>query len=136
MIDFNLVGSIRREVEKIKALKQYEREIFILAGVFIFGTLAFGLGRLSKIEGGKIPVKIEIPNSLNSSKGVIGEGAISLEEFPPSVGLLVASRNGSKYHFPWCPGALQISEANKIWFQSEEQAEKAGYEPAANCKGL
>ena len=26
--------------------------------------------------------------------------------------------------------------ANRIWFATKDEAEKAGYEPAANCKGL
>jgi len=51
-------------------------------------------------------------------------------------GAYVGSRNGSKYHFPWCPGAQQIKEENKVWFSSVEEAQKAGYTPAANCKGL
>jgi methylphosphotriester-DNA--protein-cysteine methyltransferase len=37
---------------------------------------------------------------------------------------------------PDCPGAKQISEQNKIWFASIEEAEKAGYKPAGNCPGL
>ena len=115
----------------LECTRQYEREVFILALLLIFGTLAFGLGRLSKIESEKTPVKIEIPNSPDSFNEAVGEN-IS----PQYAGLLVASRNGSKYHFPWCPGALQISESNKIWFQSHEEAEKAGYKKATNCKGL
>jgi len=48
----------------------------------------------------------------------------------------VASKNGTKYHYPWCPGAQSIKEENKIWFSTKEEAEKAGYQPASNCKGL
>ena len=33
-------------------------------------------------------------------------------------------------------GRLSIIEKNKIWFGSIEDARKAGYTPAANCKGL
>ena len=53
-----------------------------------------------------------------------------------SVGMYVASKNGTKYHFPWCSGAKSISEVNKIWFNSVEEARASGYAPAANCKGL
>src|SRR5690606_22759248 len=42
----------------------------------------------------------------------------------------VASKTGSKYHLPWCGGAKQIKEENKVWFQTKEEAEAAGYEPA------
>lgn len=53
-----------------------------------------------------------------------------------SQGQYVASKKGSKYHLPWCPGAKAMSEENKIYFDSKEVAEAAGYAPAANCKGL
>jgi len=51
-------------------------------------------------------------------------------------GMLVASKGGTKYHFPWCAGASQILEANKIWFNSYDEAVKAGYTAAANCPNL
>lgn len=49
---------------------------------------------------------------------------------------VVASKNGTKYHYPWCAGAKQISEKNKIIFSSIEEARAKGYAPASNCKGL
>ena len=48
----------------------------------------------------------------------------------------VASKSGTKYHLPWCSGARRIKEENKVWFATKEEAEAAGYTPAANCKGL
>ncbi len=51
-------------------------------------------------------------------------------------GKFVASKSGTKYHLPWCAGAKQIKESNKIWFESKEEAERAGYTPASNCKGI
>lgn len=52
------------------------------------------------------------------------------------LGKYVASKSGSAYHFPWCSGAKRIKEENKVYFNSKEEAEKAGYHPAGNCKGL
>jgi hypothetical protein len=52
------------------------------------------------------------------------------------VGRVVASKNGTKYYLPDCAGASRISDANKVWFVSADVAVKAGYELAANCKGL
>ena len=49
---------------------------------------------------------------------------------------VIASKSGSKYHLPSCPGAKQIKESNKITFDSVAAAEAAGYTPAANCPGL
>lgn len=57
--------------------------------------------------------------------------AASIEE-----GAYVASKSGKAYHLPWCPGAQRIKAENKIWFDTKEQAEAVGYQPAGNCKGL
>ena len=48
----------------------------------------------------------------------------------------MASKRGKKYHLPWCSGAINMSEKNKIFFENKEDAEKAGYTPAKNCEGL
>lgn len=55
---------------------------------------------------------------------------------PASKRRYVASKNGTKYHLPTCPGAKRIKEENKIWFDSKTEAEQAGYEPAKNCQGI
>ena len=48
----------------------------------------------------------------------------------------VAAKTGTKYYFPWCSGASRISEANKVWFDSYEAAQKTGLTAAANCPNL
>ena len=92
--------------------------------VFLVSVASFGLGRLSTLESTEIHVSLQ-------QAGVIQAVA------PMNMGgLIVGSRSGSTYHFPWCAGAQQISEQNKRWFKSEDAARKAGYAPAKNCKGL
>ncbi len=56
------------------------------------------------------------------------------EASPRPEGSVVASKNGSKYHLPRCPGARSIKDENKIWFESESSAQAAGYTRAGNCK--
>ena len=53
-----------------------------------------------------------------------------------ATGKYVASKKGTKYHLPTCSGAKTMSPENKIWFTTKEEAEAAGFTPAANCKGL
>jgi len=96
---------------------------------FLLAVLSFGLGRLSKIDEAREPVRIE---SADLKAQVAGS---ELPEIKTS-GQLVGSKNGDKYHYPWCAGAARIKEENKIWFQNIEEAERAGYTPAANCPGL
>lgn len=49
---------------------------------------------------------------------------------------VVASKSGTKYHLPSCPGAAQIKSDNRLEFDSIAEAEAAGYKPATNCPGL
>lgn len=60
----------------------------------------------------------------------------STQETVLTQGAYVGSKNSTKYHLPWCPGAERIKEENKVWFKTKEDAEKAGYTPAANCNGI
>lgn len=104
-----------------------QRDIFTVIIIISVSFASFGLGRLS-VRGLDTPVIIE-------NESFVIESVSGSTEVKAS-GLLVASKNSTKYHFPWCSGAQRISEKNKIWFDSKEEAEKAGYTPASNCKGL
>ena len=125
-------------------------KVFITLLIILVGIGAFGLGRLSKIEALKQGISIEAPaavaNALNGQnqalngdfKPLNSPSAETANQSNPAIesGQVVASKNGTKYHFPWCSGGKTISEANKIYFNSIEEARAAGYTPAANCKGL
>jgi len=92
--------------------------------IFLIGFASFGLGRLSVLESVRAPVSITNVPTIAEPRGMnIG-------------GLIVASRTGSAYYFPWCAGAAKIAPQNQVWFASEEKARHAGYAPAKNCKGL
>lgn len=131
------ITALKERVKRgLVALARADVLIFLI--IALVGVAGFGLGRLSALEKGRTPVEI-----LSSQGGVsaasVGEfGGKNGEETvaQTSGGLLVGSKNSNKYHFPWCPGAQRISEANKVWFSSKEEAAKAGYTPASNCKGL
>lgn len=116
--------------------------VFMLVIMLVaFGS--FGLGRLSKIEGAKVPIQIQNAPEVtketfsgkasNTTKNTLDANHIAEQK---ESGKLVGSRTGSKYHYPWCSGASRIAEANRLYFASKAEAEKAGYTPAANCKGL
>ena len=105
--------------------KETVKDLSISAVIVAVALSSFFLGRLSvgKHEG------ITVREENFSQSGAIGaSGALA--------GGVVASKGGDKYHFPWCAGAQHISPENRIWFASVEEARKAGYSPAGNCKGL
>ncbi len=102
------------------------------SGCFGLGILA---GREMKDEGiqvEQLPLSKELPAASVQALSVAPEVPLAL----PAGGQYVGSKKGTKYHLPWCPGAKTMNEANKIWFESKEAAEAAGYTPAGNCKGI
>lgn len=121
--------------ERFKKIKTYEADLIISATIILVAFLGFGLGRLSKIEENKAPISIENIENIDASVIETLETPLG-NSIPKSNGKIVASKSGTKYHFPWCSGALRIKDDNKIWFFSEDEAKKAGYTPATNCKGL
>ncbi len=121
-----------------------KKELFSVFIILFVGISCFCLGRLSaeEIKGERGDVKIE-------SSGLLGASAAGIpkEKEPPAKVVeetsdkstgeeVVASKSGKKYHYPWCAGAKQIAEKNKITFKNIGEARSAGYLPASNCKGL
>jgi hypothetical protein len=90
--------------------------------VVLIAFACFGLGRLSALE--------ETKSSIHITEADMK--AIPMNEG----GMLVASKSGSTYYFPWCGGAEALKPDDEVWFQSETSAQKAGYTAAKNCKGL
>lgn len=129
--------------EKGKELIDRVPEGVLLASIVILACcFSFGLGMLFEREsrGGEVTLEYLplIPPTLEASQEAEADTAHAQVGTPVMAtgGQYVASKNGTKYHFPWCPGAKAMNEANKVWFSTQEEAEKAGYTKAANCKGL
>lgn len=123
------------------------KEFLLSFTIVLFGILSFGLGRLSKTYN------YGLNSALLAPKGMLEEITVNQVSFDgeklsastaksidqksyEEKGIVVASKTGKKYHLPWCTGAKNIPENNKIWFNSIDEAKKAGYTPALNCKGL
>jgi hypothetical protein len=125
--------------------------------VVLASSASFGLGMLAERsiagEGGGVKIQgvpagafsaaaalAPIPKASKSSNVSVKSKSTAKEEptgtATAETGVYVASKKGTKYHLPTCSGAKTMSEENKIWFTTKEEAEAAGYMPAANCKGL
>lgn len=111
---------INRHLNTVKNIFQRPETFFILILIFTSSS-SFLLGKISEQYKNNIQEKNNI-KLINQTK---------IEDVR-----LVASKKGTKYHLPWCPGAMRMSEKNKIFFKNKYEAEKAGYEPAKNCAGL
>ncbi len=104
--------------------------------LILVATASFGLGRLAFYDSIKMPVSIKNLPEINTPS-IGGSAPIPVVQgVSVQSGSVVASKNSNKYHALWCPGAKQISETNKVYYASAEDARKAGLTPAGNCKGL
>jgi hypothetical protein len=52
----------------------------------------------------------------------------------PATAGVAGNRRSHLYHAPNCRGAASMSEKNRVAFASREDAEKAGYRKAGDCK--
>lgn len=134
--------------KKVKAfLVSNRKDLFVAAVVFLVGIASFGLGRLSVLWPTKEPIRIierggerdRAPQPQPRIDEAAHANAVIERSAPPlssPQGKFVASRRGTSYHLPSCPGAKQIKPENQIWFVTKEEAERSGYRPAGNCPGL
>ena len=111
-----------------------KEDTFIVLTIILVALISFGIGRLTAPKSEPIQIK-------NLEKASVEQLQIPAAEEQESgdidyEGKVVGSVKSDKYHLPECPGAKQISEQNKVWFDSIEEAERAGYQPAGNCPGL
>ena len=120
------------EIAQTRKVSDYALVLILI----LLGTLSFGLGRLSVTEKNTFPVTFCEEHTLQATQSAEKNNASVISSQQLSSGQYVGSKNGSVYHLPWCSGAKRIAEENMVWFNTKEEAESAGYRPAANCKGL
>lgn len=126
--------------KKIKPwLAERKSELLAAFLIVLVSITSFGLGRLSAVWPQKTPITIEERASASGAGESTGLKTLSQNKDSTTreaKGKYVASKNGKSYHLPWCSGALLIKEENKLWFQTKEEAERAGYTAAGNCPGI
>jgi len=109
------------------------QDLFLIITIILVALVFFGIGRLTSPKSEPIQIMNLDKASVEDIKAPAQEQGSSDVNYE---GKVLGSVNSDKYHLPDCPEAKQISEKNKIWFDSPEEAEKASYKPAANCPGL
>ena len=113
--------------ERIQIIKRWAGDnadsLFIFCAVFLVSLTVFGIIVLKQQP--KFSLKIERLNLAD------------VQSASPSAPVVIVGNKSSKiYHLADCPGALKMSEQNKIVFDSVGAAAAAGYRPAKNCPGL
>lgn len=122
------MSKIQEISPKVKAFLT-DDALFTSLLLLLIGLASFGLGRLSVGQD-------STTSTLQAPVNEAGTAVASASTTETGEAMYVGSKNSDKYHLLWCSGAKRISEANKVFFKSKEEAELAGYKPAANCPGL
>lgn len=127
--------SIRQIAEKLKSLIADDAFFYSVLLVLV-AIVSFGLGQRSVTVNPVNQSASVVTSAPNREVDLRLVPETPISEQNTQTGTLIASKSGTKYHLPTCPGAKQIKEANKIEFSSVKEAEAAGYTAAANCPGL
>lgn len=105
-----------------------DSELFTTFLLVLVALVSFSLGQMSVSGVGTQNMTVRKQTE---------DASISVREsVATSSSVYVGSKNSDRYHLPWCSGAQRINEENMIVFNTKAEAENAGYEPAANCKGI
>lgn len=131
-------------------LKINEKDIVLVVGVVLIALISFGAGRLTVPRGATEPLTIEnaVGDSFADFKVNTVDSGINLPASPTAAisnttqsalnelnltqGKFVASKNSKYYHWPWSPSGKRIKAENQIWFNSEEEAQVAGFGRSSN----
>lgn len=122
-------------LSKIKSfVDAWADELFLVAVILLVGLISFGLGRLSvnSSESNELVVEstpVATSEIINLKSEIASGGEVE-------AATIVGNKSSKIYHREDCPGAQRMSEANKIYFASIVEAQKAGFRPAGNCPGL
>lgn len=102
---------------------------------------SFFLGRLSipidTSSSQVLDTKEEIINKNQTSdaiKVIDKETTTASNNNQQREGKYVASKNGKLYYSSGCKGASRIKPENRVWFDTESDAQKSGYTWATSCE--
>lgn len=114
--------------------------VFLVLGT---GIASFCLGYLSAKETDSSPVVFSIPSAPAFSgasplPGLINASVANVYGVSPVIenqGPVIASKKGSVYYLPWCAYVRRIKPENRVTFNSEAEAQSAGYVRSTACFG-
>lgn len=105
--------------------------IFFGLGILYDESMLKNIGQIRVIAPETASQILTSPNADNASKPKEKAQTKSIGNALAQAGNFVASKNGTAYYSLTCKN--NIKEENKIYFQTEDDAGKAGFSPAKNC---
>jgi len=120
-------------------IKSSQYHIFLAVCIGLISFISFNLGKVVSNEKGSL----KITQDANIYKAVQTENnpSTSSEPLAPKatpkpldLRVVVSKASDSrKYHYSWCGTWKRIKPENQLWFNSDKEAEVAGYTLAGNC---
>ena len=122
---------IAKLFDKIKS-SQYP--IFLAICIIAISFISYNLGKISSRD----KQSLEIGESANIYKAIeLGEDVSISSPVPTKIldlRVVVSKASDTKrYHYSWCASGKKIKPENQLWFNSDKEAEVAGYTLAGNC---
>lgn len=99
----------------------------IALGVLLVGSLIVGGGQSSAFA------QVTAPAAPAASPKALKPSAPAMAATSAS-GAIHGNKKSKVYHLSTCPGYTKVSEKNLMSFATEDEATKAGYHKAKNCK--
>ena len=102
--------------------------------VFMVSSISFGLGRLSIVaQPESLVIENGVPTLSDVGKIMTTGGTQNLGLPTAQSGNFVASKNSTYYYLPTCATAKRIKDENKVWFQTEQEAQGFGFTRGSGC---
>jgi hypothetical protein len=125
---------INNFLNKIKRYLNIDAEMVLyIIIIIIVGFASFFLGRMSIVNNREESGIIFI-NQDNYTDKIQANSLKSESEIKKQIGNFVASKNGKLYYPVNCKLSNRLSEKNKIYFDTKEEAESSGLDFATGCK--
>ena len=109
-------------------VKNHQSDIILILGIVLIALVSFGAGLLVSLQNNQGAIIIQNP----TASIIKATEPASAEATAGKQGRLIGSVNSNKYHWPECSFGKRIAEQNQIWFESEEEAQNAGYVRGSN----
>lgn len=115
------------DYQKIKKiLNENEDKIILVIGFILVAFLSFGAGKLSETYRPETPIVFKnAPDCPNSSAD--SAVASSATNGTKTEGKIIGNKNSKIYHYPGSASYNKISPENRVYFDTETDAQKAGY---------
>lgn len=117
------------DLQKLKKLLiENEDKIILAIGFILVAFLSFGAGKLSETYRPQTPIIFknapDCPMASIAGETAAGSDAV---DTATTQGKIIGNKNSKIYHLPGSASYNKISEENRVYFNTEADAEKVGY---------